>query len=97
MRHSPDQRETERQDRHHHVNGQFEHDVELGEPRRQDHEGDADDTTRARPRRLSARSFTASPEKAAGDALRQQADQDDRSGQQSHLANTGVVTKVAIC
>jgi len=36
----------------------------------------------------------ASPEKAAGNALRQQADQDDRGASSATSPNTGVVTKV---
>src|SRR5258708_23595270 len=40
---APDQRQAEREDRHDHVDGEFEHDVELDQARRQDQEGDADD------------------------------------------------------
>ena len=40
---TPDQRQAERQDRHDHVDREFEHGIEFGETRRQDQEGDADD------------------------------------------------------
>ena len=55
---TPDQREAERQDRHDHVDREFEHGIEFGKARRQHQEGDADDADQRKAATLSARAFT---------------------------------------
>src|SRR5882672_10904156 len=94
---APDQRETERQDRHHHVDGQFEHDVELGEPRRQDHEGDADDTDESEAEKVE-RAFVHRPLRKKRPVMPcgSRRIRTIAAASKATSPNTGVVTKVAI-
>ena len=86
---TPDQAEAQRQDRHDHVDGEFQQGVQLDEPRGQDQERDADDRRPVRGRADRGRGRSnAPPEEAAGDALRQQADQHDRCGKQARPRRT---------
>src|SRR6266566_689751 len=94
---APDQRQAERQHRHHHVDGEFEHGIELGDARRQDHEGDADDTDHDQAEKVERASVHRPLRKkrpvipCGSRRIRTIA-----AASKATSPNTGVVTKVAI-
>src|SRR5262249_41453213 len=94
---TPDQGEAQRQHRHDHVDGEIEHGVELGEPRRQDQESEADHADQDKAQNIeTARVHSPRRKKrpvmpCGSSRIRTMA-----AASKATSPNTGVVTKVAI-